>query len=144
MNVNFGYCIWLLCDKKNNLKKLTNGFDAHMSVNTNMNLQEAINMFENLLLYKNNSLIVDIMPKKIMSYNNGFNALYYSIKYSNKNINEKPFWWPENAHISIRYKYNKDFTSSEKKLNLLNNTCKMKGLRLMKCIGHHSKWQQIM
>ena len=67
-----------------------------------------------------------------MNYENGFNALYYLIEYSNKNKDEKPLWWPDNAHISIRYKYDEDFTSSEKNLNLINKTCEMKGLRLMK------------
>ena len=143
MNVDFGYCIWLMCDKDSELSKLTNGFDAHMSVKINLDEINGKEFFDYLSCDNNKSIIVDIIPKKVMNYENGFNALYYLIEYSNKNKDEKPFWWPEHAHVSIRYKYDEDFTSSEKNLNLINKTCEMKGLRLMKCTGHHSIWKQV-
>ena len=143
MNVDFGHCIWLMCDKDSELSKLTNGFHAHMTIKMNLEEGDSMIEFDELNCNITESIIVDIKPKKNMTYENGFNSLYYFIEYSNKNKHEKPLWWPDNAHISIRYKYDKDFTSSEKNLNLIDKTCEMRGLRLMKCTGHHSKWKRI-
>ena len=45
-DVNFGYCIWLLCEKGEELSKLTNGFEAHMSILTKLDLTEAFDIYE--------------------------------------------------------------------------------------------------
>ena len=141
-NVNFGYCLWLLCEKDEELEKMTNGFEAHMSILTDMNLTEAFDLYE--CLEKNTSINVEVNPYKTITYENGFNAIYFKVKYDEDNERKKPNWWPKNAHISIKYKYNEDFTEAEKKIKIFDKKCKMKGIKLMRCIGHHKDWKWIM
>ena len=54
-DVNFGYCLWLLCDKEEELEKMTDGFEAHMSILTGLNLTEAFDLYE--CLEKDTSMI---------------------------------------------------------------------------------------
>lgn len=141
-NVNFGYCLWLLCEKGEELEKLADGFEAHMSILTHMNLTEAFDLYE--CLEKDTCIVVEVVSYKTITYEDGFNALYFKVNYSEDNEKKKPNWWPNDAHISIKYKYNEDFTQDEKKIKLFDNKCKMKGIKLMRCIGHHKDWRWIM
>ena len=129
-NVNFGYCLWLLCDKEEELEKMTDGFEGHMSILTGLSLTEAFDLYE--CLEKETTIIVEVNSYKTISYEEGFNAIYFKVKYDKDNEREKPKWWPENAHISIKYKYNKDFTEGEKRIKLFDKKCKMKGVKLMR------------
>ena len=65
-NVNFGYCLWLLCDKGEELNKMTNGFEAHISILTNMDLTEAFDLYE--CLEKDVSIVVEVSPYKTITY----------------------------------------------------------------------------
>ena len=141
-DVNFGYCIWLLCEEEEELSKLTNGFEAHMSILTKLDLTEAFDIYE--CLERNAFIVVGVDRDKVISYEDGFNAIYFKVKYDEDNKREKPKWWPKNAHISIRYKYDKDFTEGEKALKIFDGKCKMKGMKLMRCAGHHDNWKWIM
>ena len=67
-NVNFGYCLWLLCDKDEELEKIADGFEAHMSILTDLNLTEAFDLYE--CLEKNPSLVVEVDQYKSISYDN--------------------------------------------------------------------------
>tara|TARA_B110000008_G_C16851556_1_gene516985 strand:- start:123 stop:554 length:432 start_codon:yes stop_codon:yes gene_type:complete len=141
-NVNFGYCLWLLCDKDEELEKIADGFEAHMSILTDLNLTEAFDLYE--CLEKNPSLVVEVDQYKSISYDNGFNTIYFKVKYDEDNERKKPNWWPDNAHISVKYKYNEDFTDGEKRIKIFDKKCKMKGIKLMRCTGHHKDWRWIM
>ncbi|RZD41434.1 MAG: hypothetical protein CXT73_04960 [Methanobacteriota archaeon] len=138
-----GYCIWLLCEDDEDWSKRTNGFKAHMSICTHMTLTEALDMYS--ILEANASMIVEAHPGQLIHYNKGFNALYYNIKYSVKNSAPKPWWWPNNAHVSLQYKYDEPFGNGEtKSINLVDNECKMKDIIIMKCAGKHKTWKWIM
>lgn len=140
--VDFGYCLWLLCEPDEELSKLTNGFEAHMSITTKLSLTEALDLYE--CLEKDTSIIVEVEHDKEISYDNGFNAIYFKVKYDEDNKKKKPQWWPENAHISVRYKYNNQFTRDELRMRIFDKKCKMRGLKIMKCVGHHDDWKWIM
>lgn len=140
--VDFGYCLWLLCEPDEELNKLTNGFEAHMSILTKLSLTEALDLYE--CLDKDISIVVGVDLGKEISYENGFNAIYFKVKYDEDNKKGKPEWWPENAHISVRYKYNSKFTKDELRMKILDKKCKMRGLKIMKCVGHHDNWKWIM
>lgn len=140
--VDFGYCLWLLCEKDEEINKLQNGFEGHISILTNMNLTEGLDLYE--CLDKDISIIVDVEPERVVSYYNGFNSIYFKVKYSDENKKKEPQWWPKDAHISIRYKYNEKFTEDELRIKLFDNKCKMRGIKLMRCRGHYSDWKCIM
>tara|TARA_B100000424_G_scaffold267343_1_gene259993 strand:- start:273 stop:704 length:432 start_codon:yes stop_codon:yes gene_type:complete len=140
--VDFGYCLWLMCEPDEELSKLTNGFEAHMSIITKLSLTEALDLYE--CLEKDTSIVVEVVPEKEISYENGFNAIYFKVKYDEDNKKKKPQWWPENAHISMRYKYNSQFTIDELRMRIFDKKCKMRGLKIMKCVGHHDTWKWIM
>ena len=72
-DVNFGYCIWLLCEEGEELSKLTNGFEAHMSILTKLDLTEAFDIYE--CLEKDASIVVGVVRDKVISYEDGFNAI---------------------------------------------------------------------
>ena len=140
---DFKYCIWLLCEEDEDWSKRTNGFKAHMSICTHLSMTEALDMYS--ILAKDTSMIVEAEPGPIIEYNKGFNALYYNVKYSVKNDKPRPWWWPKNAHVSLKYKYNEAFGEEEtNSLKIIDNECKMKGVVIMKCTGNHKDWKWIM
>ena len=92
---NFGTCIWLTT-RKNRYKYLTNGFQLHMSIKTNLNLQTAS---EKLLSLKNKKYIL-LLGAWVYEKSDGFYCLYRTVIKiipEIKNI--------KNPHVSFFYSY---------------------------------------
>jgi hypothetical protein len=61
-------------------------------------------------------------------------------------VDTKPEWWPNNAHISFIYKYNKPITLLEinKVKKSVNDTIIIfNKIKVMLCKGHHNNWKLI-
>ena len=142
MNVNFKYCLWFLIKKSYNLKKLTNGFEPHISIKTRLNKNSALELFSKIKDNKN--YYVTLLPKLIESNEDGFRALYYHVIYSKNNKKEKPIWWPKNAHISLKYNYNTEFTKEDyNSLKLNKLELETDKIIIMKCDKHHNEWIKV-
>ena len=95
---------------------------------------------EKLKLIKNFEIEVELLGELKESNDEGFYALYYNIK-PNKYVN----WFPENAHVSFRYKYS-PFSNEEKtELQDLIKIRKFKFnlVEIRKCSGHYKDWKAL-
>ena len=141
----FKYCIWLTSKKNNIWDEYTNGFKAHMSIKTKFNyLYKAKQFFDSIS--DRAPIHVELIGPIINTNENGFHAAYYNIKYSNKNIQKEPEWWPKNAHVSFLYKYKIQIHESELKKverNIEVFECIFDEIIIMKCNYHHNYWKQV-
>ena len=132
---NFKYCIWLTpYDDNDEWYSYTNGFEPHITIFYYLDKQEA---YKKIKLIHDYDINLTITDELIKLSEEGFNSLYYKVS-----INKDLDWWPENAHISFRYKYD-DIT--EKEIDELKNKIKKKTARfskikIKKCDGHFSYW----
>ena len=139
MKVRFDYCIWLVLDDDTHLE--SKNFLTHITIKSNLNYLDAFLTYQML---QNKNYIIEIDSELIEESDNYFKALYFRVKFSEKNKIPKPKWWPENAHISVSYKYGKQFTSKEKnKIFLKNKELIFNNFILMECNGHHLEWKRI-
>jgi hypothetical protein len=140
METDFKYCIWLIFDKNIELQKLTNSFRPHISIKTDLEENEANIIFKKI---KNDNKKFNIKLEKniINSKENNFYALYFNVKLL---YDIKPTWWPNDAHVSIKYNYNQPFSNEEiNSINVKKLEYKTDDIIIMKCTGHHSKWIRI-
>jgi len=133
---NFKYCIWCLPEEGHDWYRRTYGYYPHISIKTNLELDEAILLFKKI---KKDPLDIYLTDEIIAFNGNGFNALYYKV-----GTKESPDWWPVDAHISFDYRYNKLYTISElelfSKINLEKN-CKITKYWIVRCEGHYMNWK---
>lgn len=132
----FKYCIWALPQQGHEWYNYTNDYYPHITINKNLSLDEAFLYFE-----KNNFEETAIIVKNFTSsLSDGFSALYANVDY----VDKKPLWWPNNAHISFCYKYDKPFTKDHleyytkhmpKKKVIINE------FMLVRCDGHFMNWK---
>ena len=140
----FNYCIWLTCDKNNDIYKYNGGFYPHMTIKMNLSLKDSI--IEYLYIEKN-KIFIELIGNPIITIENGFAALFYNIKFSKKNTLKKPKWWPKNAHISFLYKYHKIITPDEiekTKKKITKMDFYLDKYKIMLCNNHHETWKMIM
>lgn len=138
---DFEYCIWLLPEKPHEWYTYPSGFSPHLSVKTYLDYDD-IPKYK-YILDDNISIEIELLGKLYQTTVNNFYALQYLVKPISKNI---PKWWPENAHISFRYKYNTPFTEEE--IKNIENTIKVRkanlnNIRIQRCTGHYTYWSQI-
>lgn len=138
---DFEYCIWLLPEKPHEWYTYPSGFSPHLSVKTYLDYDD-MPKYKNIL-DDNISIEIELLGKLYQTTVNNFYALQYLVKPLSKNI---PKWWPENAHISFRYKYNTPFTEEE--IKNIENTIKVRkanlnNIRIQRCTGHYTYWSQI-
>ena len=138
---DFEYCIWLLPEKTHEWYRYPSGFSPHLSVKTYLDYDD-IPKYK-YILDDNISIEIELSGKLYQTTVNNFYALQYLVKPISKNI---PKWWPENAHISFRYKYNTPFTEEE--IKNIENTIKVRkanlnNIRIQRCTGHYTYWSQI-
>ena len=136
---SFGYCIWLVPCVTKKLINITNGFTPHITVRSHLRKNQAIEEFKRLSITKPIKIKLDKDYK--LSEEDNFFALYYNVK----PINYTPIWWPENAHISFRYKYDKPFTKEvvEQAINHKFNYLYFENLEIRNCNGHFKNWEKI-
>ena len=145
MDIDFKYCLWFIFNDGCELKNLTNGFNPHISIKTKLNKTNALELYSKINNNINKKIKIIIIPEYIISNTNGFIALFYKVDFSDKNIIKKPIWWPKNAHLSIRYKYNENITDEEiKSIKLKKIEYETDKIIIMKCTNHHSTWEKIL
>ena len=132
----FKYCIWVLPAYGHQWYNIVK-FPPHLSIKTNLELGQAINLINSFKKEKINILLGD---KIETSKENGFNAVYYKI-YCKK----QPLWWPQNAHISFLYKYDSISPEELKEIekNIISKNAILNIYKIMYCSGHWSTWKEI-
>lgn len=134
---NFGYCIWLV-PEEDNWDLPSKGFPTHITIFKHLSYFDAIRLFLSL---STKSIVVERSIDPIQTSEGGFHALQYPVVYSKLNKDEKPTWWPSDAHISVKYQYDLEIT--DKHSGNLTDSCKFEKFAIMKCDGHYSKWMRL-
>jgi hypothetical protein len=148
MTVNYGYCVWLTSNTVKELDLIANNFQPHISIFTHLSLNDAKNLY-NLLIKdsKDKNIFVKLSDKSIATNTNGFCCLEYGVDYiCYDENNSTPSWWPKNAHISLKYKYDEDITLdeiNEVERKLESRIFNFTKLKIMLCKGHHNDWREI-
>ena len=143
--IDFKYCIWLRPEKNHIWEAYCDGFKPHISIKTKLNESDIEHDIESNLIKYNNQVIlpeeVEVCLKGDVIYDveEGFHSLYYHVDC----LTTPPAWWPENAHISFKYKYNTPFTPEEiehlrNKINIWRATFRQ--ISIVKCTGHYKDW----
>ena len=132
---NFEYCIWLVSNKdtwKHSEKK----FRTHMTIKSNLTLNEAKKIYKNI---NKGEYFLKIDSYLLSSMEENFNAMYYNVVCKNN----KPSWWPNNAHVSFKYKYNNDFSNEDKNFKIKDEECLFNDIIIMNCNNHYQEWHQV-
>ena len=136
---NFGYCLWLVPGIRNKVINFTDGFKPHITIKKNLTKFQSFEEFKKIYLAEPIKFKLD--DKYILSEEDNFYALYYKVS----PLVYKPLWWPEDAHISFRYKYDEPFTQNEID-NTLNKYIKyltFDTIEIRNCNGHFKNWEKI-
>lgn len=103
---NFGYCIWLSSlQKENNIwNHYTNGFQSHITLKYDLNLENATNFIKLLEKEKKKEYQIKLFDKLYYSANekDNFYCLYKTASIVEDKI---PDWFPLDAHVSFYYSY---------------------------------------
>ena len=140
--MKFNYCVWLIPRLKHSWSRYTNGFQPHLTIKSKLSKSDAVLLYTKLRLDK--PLKVKLVGDLIYEVKDGFHSLYYLTEPVYKN--KKPEWYPENAHISFRYKYNETFSKSEIKevKNLIKEKeAELTDFKLVYCNEHFLKWHYL-
>ena len=135
---DFGYCIWLVPEEDKWDLPWTAGFETHITIYKSLSYFDALRLFLSL---STKSIIVERGRDSIQTSENRFHALQYPVVYSKLNKGEKPTWWPNDAHISVKYKYDSEITDTP--ITKLSESCKFNKLIIMKCDGHFKTWTRL-
>ena len=138
--LNFGYCIWMSPTKNHEWNLMTNGFNIHMSVKTNLNYQQSLDFISNNKGDYN--IEVKLIGNYIIDNTDNFHSLFFDVECEGI----KPCWWPDDAHISLLYQYNKAFTEDQINHvinNLKNKSIILNNMSINRCDGHFLQWQEV-
>ena len=136
---NFGYCLWLVPGIRNKVINFTDGFKPHITIKKNLTKFQSFEEFKKI--YLEEPIKFKLEDKYILSEEDNFYALYYKVS----PLVYKPLWWPKDAHISFRYKYDEPFTQNEID-NTLNKYIKyltFDTIEIRNCNGHFKNWEKI-
>lgn len=133
--LEFGYCIWVIPNKNHIWNTYTKGFTPHMTIKSHLTKVQAEKLFNSLKEQKIKVKLTNLVRTSLQ----GFNAIEYKLDV----LGNKPDFWPENAHISFRYRYNKPFSKDEE--IELKELIKVKegyleNIKINKCDGHYETW----
>lgn len=103
---NFGYCIWLTSlQKENNIwNHYTNGFQSHITLKYNLNLESATNFIKLLEKEKKKEYKIKLSDKLYYCADEKDN-FYCLYKTASIVEDEIPEWFPLDAHVSFYYSY---------------------------------------
>ena len=138
--LNFGYCVWLHPDK---WKGFADGFEPHLSLATNLTLEEAIKIYNNLPDFKDTRIH---LGEGVLENTMDFWAFYYRIDNC-----ESLDWMPHNPHVSFLYNYDKPVENLQIQMvrGMLgsnrhpNRSAKLTHASVVLCNGHYSSWKKI-
>ena len=139
----FDYCIWLTTQNMKEWNEISNEFLPHVSIKTGLDtLEKAQNYVKSIQINLPIIIELEYMETTVV---NGFYALQGNVSYSNKNKFKKPKWWPDDAHVSLLYKYYEPITENEikdmwKKIKI--RKCKFDEIKIMRCNNHHTTWKE--
>ena len=143
---DYKYCVWLIPEGRY-WYDFNRSIIPHMSVKTHLELSDALNLHKSIVSDLNHRFIeARVSDNFVITNDNGFIALEYNLYYSENNHNSQPLWWPNGAHMSMLYKYNKGVTQYEKQF--MNTNCLKKHALfgtpcIFRCKGHYSEWQVV-
>ena len=103
---DFKYCIWCIPERNHHWYSYTDGFDPHITLRTHLEKEEATDIINNIQAHE---IKVKIIGNIKQSHDNNFYALFYNVKL----LDTTPKWWPNNAHVSFKYRYNSPFSIKE-------------------------------
>ena len=143
--LDFKYCIWIRPEEGHVWESYCDGFKPHISIKTKLNEADFEHDIEsNIIKYKDQIILpeevhVQLQGDVIYDVEKGFHSLYYKVSC----LHQPPLWWPKDAHISFKYRYNHLFTPDE--IEELRNKIKIWGatfrrISLVKCTGHYKDW----
>jgi len=134
---DFNYCIWLTPhDTNDEWYSYTNGFEPHITIFSGLKEHEVSDKLASIRDY---DLQVSLEDAFIHSSEKGFHALYCNI---NTDGDDRPGWWPSNAHVSFIYKYD-DITNEEMDAlahKIKKTNTRFSNLKIKKCTGHFLQW----
>ena len=136
---DFGYCIWLV-SSDNKWDFPDKGFRSHITLFKNLSSFDATRLFLSL---QNENILVERENKLEETNTSDFYCLQFPVTFSSKNKQEKPPWWPIDAHISIKYNYNNPVNCIQS-INNIPMECMFDEIIIMKCHGHYRNWSKIM
>ena len=127
--LEFGYCIWLQPSEPSELYDLTDGFEPHISLKTNMKYDEA----NKICSVSATPLTIKIIDTPYITECEGFYALQYDVEI----LSGVPQLLSETPHISFIYRYD----AHEKTFVKLSNfVVQFDTYTLMCCNSHYTKW----
>ena len=134
---DFKYCVWASPDKNHEWYKYTKGFEPHLSIKTNTNIEDAINIVNKL---ENEQIHVTLCNNLIYEIEDGFRSLFCYIFTDN---NHKLI--PKDAHVSFMYSYrdilDREIEEIEKSIEI--KTAVLTRFRIFKCTGHFKDWKEV-
>ena len=112
-------------------------FPPHLSIKINLDLGQAVNLMNSI---KKERIYIRLGNKIETSNDNGFNAAYYKIYCKNN-----PIWWPKNAHISFKYKYECFSPEELKKIEqkIISKGAILNTYKIVYCSGDWRTWKCI-
>ena len=139
----FGHCIWLTNSDKNNnhWNQYTNGFQSHITIKYNLDLQNAEQILYSLQKQiENKKIKINLSDELFYSKENEFYCLYKKAFLVDNTI---PDWFPLNAHVSFYYSYSpiSEAIFESTKKNLENkNTEIFDCMKIKLCDDHFLLW----
>ena len=143
---DFRHCVWLtLTDESHPLNDYISGVQAHMTIQSNLDLEKA-NILYDKLKNDNIRLNIELVGDLKQSEVDDFYALEQSIKIADET--PIPYWWPDKAHVSLGYRYGKSFTDEEigriqKRVNMGPQKAEMSNVLHVLCRGHYTTWMNL-
>ena len=135
--MKFNYCVWLIPNIKNVWSKYIYGFHPHISIKTNLEKKEAIDYYKSISLDK--PLKVKLVGDLVYDVTDKFHSLYYCAE----PVGKPPSWWPKDAHVSFRYRYNEEFSKFDIK-EFKKQTFELEELftdiKVSYCNDHYRYW----
>jgi len=135
---DFKHCIWFLPERNHPWYGYSDGFCPHVTIALGLREKEARDLANDIRVC---DIEVKITNDVRQSCVGDFYALFCSVEPTDSE--NKPEWWPENAHVSFKYKYNTPFTEQE--IESLRERVSVKSallnqMRTVKCSGHFTEW----
>ena len=137
---NFKFCIWLIPKKTHKWYKYISDFSPHVTLYNSLSMGEAYSKLFELDVVED--LKVKLVGKAKQNKVNDFYNIEYSVELIDKN--EKPIWWPDNAHISFSYRYGSGYTKEELELtdkNVVVREGVLNKIVVKNCNGHYRTWE---
>lgn len=129
---NFGYCVWYVLEGGHEWHNKTDGFACHITIKKGLTFNDAVRLYHSI---KPEERDIEI-DKQMIQDDDGFLNMYYTIK----EIDQKPVWMPEVAHVSFMYKYN-GVIEFQKEMNIRKG--RFNKIALVCCDGHYKDWKII-